>query len=62
MKPCGVPECPALATRGDFCPVHLKEQIAREVEPVSPAETEAAIAQRERIGSLYKRREVEAEC
>lgn len=22
MKPCAQPDCPALATRGDFCPVH----------------------------------------
>jgi hypothetical protein len=27
MRPCLTPECPALATRGEFCPVHAAEAL-----------------------------------
>jgi hypothetical protein len=47
VKPCAVPECPALATVGDYCPVH--RTMALEAE-----ETAAAIEQRKRIARLYK--------
>jgi hypothetical protein len=51
MRPCVFGGCPALATRGDYCPVH-----AEAVEPVPAAETAAAIAQRDKIAGLYRRR------
>jgi hypothetical protein len=54
MKPCAVPSCPALATRGDLCPVHDAAPLEA-VDRVSPEEAAAAIAQRDRIARMYHR-------
>jgi hypothetical protein len=55
MKPCAQFNCPALATRGSFCPVHLErvERLTENEEPVSLEETRAAIETRKRIARLY---------
>lgn len=69
MKPCAWPTCPALATRGDLCPVHDSQPLQAagvqssalvrlevDVEPVSAEETARAVATRDRIASLYARK------